>query len=475
MRRLDLTFSALQIPIDILAFAAAASTAYGLRTSQVFLEIRPILQSIPFGPYLFASVIFSFVWLGIFWVAGLYSLKLRRAWNELGRIILACTAGTMVIIATIFFRREITASRFLVLAIWPLTIMYVWAFRYLLRLVRKNLLRARIGHQHIVIVGQNKVAMDLAKFYEDHPVVGYSVSRVFKTWNTSAMNELERLYRQDKVEGILLADPDMPKSDSLDLIQFAEEHHLNFQYLADLFAARFTRIDISTVAGIPVIEAKPTPLDGWGRIAKRLFDITISLVVLAITGPFVLVSMLVVYLYDGHPTIFFNERIGEHGKKFNTYKIRSMWKKYCIGPQFEKTNKTNIEYEKQLIKEKSIKDGPIYKITNDPRILPFGEFIRRWSIDEFPQFVNVLKGDMSLVGPRPHQPREVEKYKSHHRRVFAIKPGITGMAQISGRSDLDFDDENRLDIWYIENWSLFLDIYILVRTPFAVLLKKGAY
>ena len=226
---------------------------------------------------------------------------------------------------------------------------------------------------------------------------------------------------------------------------------------------------------MPIIEVKRTPLDGWGRIMKRLFDIIVAAVALVLTSPLTLLSALIIFIQDGAPVIFENERIGESARPFRVYKLRSMWKKDCIGPQFTKSLKQNIEKEQQLIKEKSLKQGPVYKIGDDPRVTPFGRFIRRWSVDELPQFLNVLRGDMSIVGPRPHQPREVAKYESRHLRVLAIKPGITGMAQISGRSDLDFEDEVRLDVWYIENWSLWLDVYILLKTPFVVLANKGAY
>ena len=151
-----------------------------------------------------------------------------------------------------------------------------------------------------------------------------------------------------------------------------------------------------------------------------------------------------------------------------------MYQKYCTGVQFGAQGIEALQKEQELIKELSTKKGPVYKIANDPRVTPFGRFIRRWSLDEFPQFFNVLFGSMSLVGPRPHQPREVDKYKKHHKIVLAIKPGITGLAQISGRSDLSFEDEVRLDTFYIENWRLLLDFIILIKTPFVVLSRKGA-
>ena len=195
---------------------------------------------------------------------------------------------------------------------------------------------------------------------------------------------------------------------------------------------------------------------------------------LVITSPITIVSSIIILIESGSPILFHNERIGEHRKKFNVLKFRSMKKEFCVGKQFNNQTEA-LEFEKKLIEQQGIKEGPVYKIKNDPRVTNFGKFIRKWSIDEFPQFINVIIGNISLVGPRPHQPREVEKYKKHHQKIFEIKPGITGLAQISGRSDLEFDDEAKLDIFYIENWSPRLDLYILLKTLFVVFAKKGAY
>jgi lipopolysaccharide/colanic/teichoic acid biosynthesis glycosyltransferase len=203
-------------------------------------------------------------------------------------------------------------------------------------------------------------------------------------------------------------------------------------------------------------------------------DIIGSLILIIIFSPIYLLVSLIILIETGRTIIYKNERVGQKGILFFTYKFRSMYQKYCTGTQFGSQGQEALEKEKELIKELSIKTGPVYKINNDPRVTPFGRFIRRWSLDEFPQFFNVFIGNMSLVGPRPHQPREVEKYKKHHKIVLAIKPGITGLAQISGRSDLSFEDEVKLDTFYIENWRLLLDLIILIKTPFVVLSRKGA-
>lgn len=154
-------------------------------------------------------------------------------------------------------------------------------------------------------------------------------------------------------------------------------------------------------------------------------------------------------------------RIGEGATPFHYFKFRSM------------KQDTHWQRYKELAKHDLRKGDPLVKIKADPRVTHVGKIIRKWSIDELPELVLVFLGRMSLVGPRPHLPEEVEKYKPHHRQVLAIKPGITGMAQISGRSDLDFDEEVRLDIWYIENWSLWLDLSILLKTPLAVVTHRG--
>ena len=474
VRRLDLLFTALLIPLDALSLFGAAVSAYALRFSKYITDVRPIFQNVNFQTYLTTSAIFVLTWMIIFAIAGLYSPTLRRAWNELGRIIISCASGTMAVIATVFFRREITASRFIILAVFGFSVLFVWISRLILRTFRHALLSARVGHRRIAIIGSSHTAERLANTYAHQPILGMTVSLQLESWNPKTKRSLALASAKDTIDTVLLADPDMDKRQALDLIAFCEEHHISFTYLADLFAATFTNIRVNTDTGVPIIEVKRTPLDGWGRIAKRAFDITGAFILIVLTSPVVLFCMLILAVEDGFPVIFKNERVGESGKIFRVFKLRSMWRKQSIGPQF-KSNQENLKLEQQLIKQKSIKNGAVYKIANDPRITPFGNFIRRWSLDELPNFWNVLIGDMSLVGPRPHQPREVEKYQPHQRRVLAIRPGITGMAQISGRSDLIFDDEARIDTWYIENWTPFLDIYILLKTPFVVLFRKGAY
>jgi lipopolysaccharide/colanic/teichoic acid biosynthesis glycosyltransferase len=219
-----------------------------------------------------------------------------------------------------------------------------------------------------------------------------------------------------------------------------------------------------------MIEVKNTPLDGWSRIYKRIFDVVFSAIGIIITSPITILTAIAIKIDSCGPIIYKNERIGSDGRKFFVYKFRYMKWDQCVtdeNPELEKA----LKLEKDLIAKQSVRKGPLYKIKRDPRKTRVGHFIEKYSIDELPQLFNVFLGNMSMVGPRPHQEREVEKYMEYHRRLLTIKPGITGMAQVSGRSDLDFEDEYRLDLYYIENWSLWLDLQICLKT-IGVLFRK---
>ncbi|MFH1767044.1 MAG: sugar transferase, partial [Patescibacteria group bacterium] len=247
---------------------------------------------------------------------------------------------------------------------------------------------------------------------------------------------------------------------------FSDAEHLTFIYSAGLFPGAAVRPIIHTFAGQPVIEVPKTPLDGWGAIYKRLFDIAVSLIFITLTLPIQILVGLAIILENPGPIFFRQKRVGQRAKFFGYFKFRSMFKdahKFRYDPEFIK-------------KYGNLREGtPLFKLENDPRITRVGRFIRKLHIDEVPEFYLVLFGRMSLVGPRPHMPGEVEQYKPSQRRVLNIKPGITGLAQISGQSNLEFDDEVQLDMHYIENWSPWLDLVILLKTPFVVLFERGTY
>jgi len=411
------------------------------------------------------------VWLVIFAFAGLYNLReLGSLKTELKRVVFGCSLGLVAVVIMIFFYRELFSSRFIVLTGWLLSILFVAIGRILITYLRRFFYKYGLGVHKVVIVGAGATSDRIVKEFATRRSLGFSVVKRFDDFDSEASAELEDYLATKEVDEIIQADPNLSKADRLRLYDFADEHHLTFKYAADLLETKVLRVEVDELAGVPVVEVKKTPLDGWGRVWKRLVDIVGSLILIILTSPIMILTAIAIKL-DSRGPIFFSKldddaplyRIGQGGKKFRYLKFRSM------------LNKMNSMRYKELADRNIRSDGPIVKIKDDPRITRVGRFIRRFSIDELPELFLVLKGTMSLVGPRPHLPEEVEKYESRHKKVMTIKPGITGLAQVSGRSDLSFEDEVRLDIYYIENWSIIFDLIILLKTPLAVLsFKKGS-
>ena len=467
MKKSELFFSFLLVPLDFLMIILAGISAYYLRFTSVAAEIRPVIFNLPFSGYFQILLLIAFAWLLIFAFAGLYNIKgSRRLTTEVYRVILACSTGLMLIVIMIFVFRELFSSRFIVLAGWLLAIVYISFARIIIRLVQRTLLRYGIGVHKIVLVGNSNTTDALIYEFSSRKNSGYEVVKRLKNFSLEATEDLIEFIKTCEVDEIIQSDPNLSKAEVIRLFDFADENHIIFKYAADLLGAKVLKTEVSEVAGIPIVEVKKTPLDGWGRIIKRIFDIVSASFFIILFSPVLIIAAIIIKLDSRGPVIYKNERVLKNGT-FKLFKFRSMIYQYCVGEDYG--NDQALELERKLIEERSIKAGPVYKIADDPRLTGVGKFIRRWSIDELPQFFNVLRGDMSLVGPRPHQPREVAKYERHHKKVLSIKPGLTGLAQISGRSDLSFEDEVKLDSYYIENWSLLFDIAIVVRTPLAVL------
>ena len=310
------------------------------------------------------------------------------------------------------------------------------------------------------MLGKNDFAESLKKAIKDNPYLGYILVDHQEEIN---FKRIEILKKQNKIDEIIESNPSVNKKDLFRLKEFCIRNRIAFKYVPTLIQTSNFKLEV--FLGEPLVEIKNTSLEGWGKIIKRGFDVMGALVGIILFGPIMLITTIITWIDSGFPAIYFNRRVNHKGGEFDLYKVRYMKRKYCHGKQFSaKHNKKALKYLDDLIEKQSIKKGPLYKIKDDPRKTKFGTFIEKYSIDELPQFFNVLKGSMSLVGPRPHQPMEVDKYKDYQRRVLTIKPGITGMAQISGRSDLSFNQEVKLDIYYIENWSLWRDLQIIYRT-----------
>lgn len=400
--------------------------------------------------------------------AGLYTPNPnRKLGTDITGIMFASTGALGVIGLYVMFSGIAFDSRFLIAATWAVGMVTVIFGRMLIIGFRTVLYRSGIGLRRLVLVGKGEHAETLASLLSERTSLGYDVVGQFSSYSKNAAKSI----LSKKPDEIILTDPKGQTDNAVDLIEFCNQHHIVFKYSADTFATYSTNMTVSPLAGMPIVELRRTPLEGWGKVAKRLFDIGLSLVVIIITSPVMLLTAIAILIETGAPVIYRNERVGLRGERFFTLKFRSMHQQYSTGAQFGKAGKEAEKFEAKLIKKQSARRGPIYKIADDPRVTKVGRFIRRWSIDELPQFFNVLGGSMSIVGPRPHQPREVAQYEREYKTLFSIKPGITGLAQISGRSDLSFEEEVKLDIFYIERWTLLLDLIIFIKTPF-ILFKK---
>ncbi len=459
MKKSELAFSALLVPLDYVALIAAGLTAYEIRFAAI-TGLRPVTEVISHATYVNLLLVIAAIWIGIFALTGMYTIRAtRRAIDEMSSIFMACSTGVLLIIVSIFFQRELFASRFVVLASWVLAVVYVVVERLIVRGIQHSVLSRGIGAHYLVVIGRNGTATDIVSHISAHPSLGYRIVERYDEVTDGLYEMIVQKMQTTRIDEVILADAGIPKDRVMALIDFCNEHHLMFRYTADLLEAQ-TNIDIQTLAGVPIIEIKRTRLDGWGKLLKRAFDIVVASLLLIVLSPFLLIIGILIKLDSEGPIIKTLERVGEGGAQFNLLKFRSMVK--------------NAEAMKQQLMDKNERDGPLFKIKNDPRITKIGKFLRKTSIDEFPQLWNVIRGEMSLVGPRPHEPIEVARYDKAHRRLLTIKPGMTGMAQTSGRSDLSFEDETRLDMFYIENWSFKLDLQILSKTPWVVLSMKSA-
>lgn len=461
MKKSEFFFGLLRIPVDFFAAFSALLFAYYLRAQESLLPDffkRPDLGSFPeFSTYIKISIISAIVFLIILSLFRLYSLRISDSFSaEVRKILSGSLIWLMAAITYYFVIRQFPFSRLVLFYAAASMFFLVTVGRILVRGIQRFTLRMGIGKRRVVFVGENVIASELMNFFK----AGEGIEVIGTTKN---FLDFQAFWSEKKhtIEEVIQTQDDHKEAEHI--IDFCRQHHLQYHFVPDLLEVHRSNIEITAVGSIPLISLKPTPLDGWGKVLKRIFDAVASSVGLVLLSPIFLLIAIAIKL-DSPGTVFFRylddgervKRIGERGKSFHCLKFRTM-----------KMGTHHLRYTE--LADKNLRKGsPLVKIKNDPRITNLGRFLRRFSFDELPQLWNVLKGDMSLVGPRPHLLEEVEKYKDHHKFVHTIKPGITGLAQISGRSDLPFEEETRLDTYYIENWSLLLDIKILLKTVFVV-------
>lgn len=467
------------LAIDLLLVTGAFFVAFWLRNS--LLPALGVLTTnlYPLGLYLPLLPVVLLVWGGFLMRFNLYhSQRSTPLRSEAIDIFRACGGATLILILLVFaFRLDeklLTDDR-----ISRLWIFLTVALAYLLLLARMITVRllARwvrlrgLNYRTVLIAGTNELAIRIAESIEHHPYWGYRIVG-FVAESDSALDSfggypvlgtLERIpavTEETVVDEVIFALGRQQLDRLEDVLLELEERGVRTRLALNLFPHTRARVEVGTLDELPLLTYSTTPTSEFRLIGKRLIDIAVSTLLLVLALPIMIAIALAVKLLDGGKVLYRQTRCGLNGRLFTLYKFRTMIE--------------DAEIHQSRLVHLNEMDGPVFKIRHDPRITRMGRWLRRMSLDELPQLWNVLRGDMSLVGPRPPVPHEVSSYEYWQRRRLSMRPGLTCLWQVHGRNDLDFDRWMELDLEYIDNWSPLLDLKILMRTIPAVLSGRGA-
>jgi exopolysaccharide biosynthesis polyprenyl glycosylphosphotransferase len=409
----------------------------------------------------------------IFAFRGLYKIRLTGSWfRQAWTIASSATIGVAVLITYFFVFQPTSSSRLLVPFAWIICIVVLSLGRLIVSAAMGMLYRLGLGETRLLVVGSGRLGKMIMQHIAANPNLGYAIVGFLHDMNEppsdfgrfkmlGTLEDLGLVIRSMEVDEVIIALPSNMHEQSIKSVRLCERLGASFKLVPDLYELSLSRIDMEAIEGIPLIGIKQVSLNTIQSLITRIVDITLSLLILLVGSPLWLCIALAICINSSGEVIYKQTRIGLNGKSFKVYKFRSMYK--------------NADQLLAALWARNEAQGPLFKMKEDPRITPVGKFLRRTSLDEFPQLINVVKGEMSLVGPRPPLPAEVAQYEEWQKGRLAMKPGLTGLWQVRGRSNLSFDEGVLMDLYYIENWSLRLYIQILLRTIPAVLFSRGAY
>jgi exopolysaccharide biosynthesis polyprenyl glycosylphosphotransferase len=458
--------------LDVIGMYCAFALAYFVRYR---LAIGPqIQQQLPFSAYQPVALMLIVLMLPILTVKGAYRFRMSpELLDEFGTIFSTATISVAAIVVITAMLHQWGYSRGVIVYLWILLTLLLSVGGGFYHSLQALCYRHGWGVRRLVVVGATdvgKLVMQsvmgrrdlgyrLVGFVAQHGSTGTQDFGRFRALGTVA--DIGPLVQSGAVDEIIIALPASSHEDVAPLLQLCEEHGVGFKLVPDLFEMSLSRVRIDALAGIPVLDVQEKPLRWTARAMKRAMDVVGASCLLLLSGPLTLVIALLIRLESEGPVLIRQERAGVRGRLFRCIKFRTM--------------QHGAEEMQPLLMHLNETGGPTFKMRHDPRVTRLGRWMRQWSVDELPQAWNVLRGEMSLVGPRPPLPQEVDLYEPQHYRRFDVKPGMTGLWQVSGRSDLPFEEMVLMDSYYVENWSLGLDLKILVRTMIAVLARQGAY
>jgi exopolysaccharide biosynthesis polyprenyl glycosylphosphotransferase len=451
------------LALDFAGVALAIFTALELKEAvlaqvslhSVYAETRSILAF----AYLLTALLFA--------RSGLYAARGQRP--GLTRIVGCLFQVTFVALLFALVSGEEFSSFYIFWGSLAIALIYVPLLRYLYERLTSVVLRTAGRQRRAVLVGTGRHIREVAHALGDAPhsrveVVGFLAPRALPANGLRALgslDELEQVLSQERVEEVIIADPDFPQGDAVGLVDRCHRRGVRVRIAPSTMEILIHRAEFVPGESVPLFELKPPVFEGIDFALKRTFDVIGATLLLITLSPLLAVIWVAVRISSRGPALYHSIRQGIGERPFACLKFRTM---YADADQ----RQVDLEAHNEA-------SGALFKIREDPRTTAVGRLLRRFSLDELPQLINVLRGEMSLVGPRPLPVRDFERLESWHRKRYLVLPGITGLWQVSGRSELDFDDLVHLDFLYLEHWSLALDLTILLKTIPAVFSRRGAY
>lgn len=475
-RRNSKLYSLILMLVDALVLIAAFVLAY---IARVQYDPRPLLHNIYAYDYLFAFLLIVPFWIAVFAMIGLYTqATYNRRLVEWSKIAVGSFVGILLVIGWEYVSdKELFPAR--LVAVYALfgSFILIVIEREVLRLIRTISYRYGRGVRRVLLIGSSDVVTDLAKNLADTKRSGHKIVAVagpkkflqgvghalhFSTPEL-ALKQIDELAITTIIQTDLYEDPTRNQR----ILSAAQSRHIDYSFIpgeSEFYSGKNT---VDVLLGYPMITVYQTPLVGWGSMVKRVFDFVASLLGSVVLIPFMLIIFIIKKIADPGPAFYVSKRLSRFSQPIGLIKFRSMGAEYGsrdAAEEFRAMGRDDLadEYEKNR------------KVDNDPRITRFGNWLRATSIDELPQIINVLRGDISLVGPRPILPQEVKLAKGRTALLHSVKSGMTGLWQVSGRSELSFDERIELELFYAQNWTFWLDIKILFKTVLVVLKKSGA-
>lgn len=467
-------WSLLLVVADTLLILLAFAGAYTMRYEWQLGRMVDPANQVGIQAYLTFACLLVIVCLLSFRFSHVYPYKVGRSVVEETYTIGTATTLAVVVLSGInLVYQPLSYSRLLFLYTAILIICFLGLSRLLIVGLRLHLRHYGIGVKRVLLVGAGDLGRMVMRTVMARPELGYQVvgfldDNVAKGQTDigpfKALGPLENcneVLAQYAIDNVIICLPWQSHRMIQRLLRTCEHHQIRAQIVPDFFQFTRQQLQVEELNGIPLLGTRELSIQGWNLVLKRAADLLLTTVAGLLVLPVMALIGAAIRLDSAGPVIYQQMRIGKNGKPFTCYKFRSMV--------------THADEMRDTLAELNEATGPLFKVRNDPRQTRVGRFLRRYSLDELPQLYNVLRGEMSLIGPRPNLPYEVEQYQEWHKKRLSVSPGLTGLWQVSGRSDLTFDEMVLLDIYYVENWSLALDLHILLRSIPAVLKGRGAY